>query len=266
MVDNYIDDFKAMKCIISAAAPLGLDIEQSTQSRIGVHIKQAWGMSELSPIATINSDDQTKPSSVGPLVSNTYGKIVDPETGKSLPAHTQGELCIKGPQVMLGYLDDTEKTAECLSSNGWLRTGDVAYYDDDGYIYITDRIKELIKVRGYQVAPAELEALLLTHPDVNDVAVIPIDDESSGQLPRAYIVLKDGGVGEEGTPAAADDDDEEEQQKKTVVDDIYQWVKERVAPYKRLDGGIAFTDTIPKSASGKILRRVLRGAVDADRT
>mmetsp|Transcript_46541 Transcript_46541/g.113354 ORF Transcript_46541/g.113354 Transcript_46541/m.113354 type:complete len:706 (+) Transcript_46541:147-2264(+) len=254
MVDDYVEDFKAMKCIISAAAPLGLDIEQSTQSRIGVHIKQAWGMSELSPIATINSDDRTKPSSVGPLVSNTYGKIVDPETGKSLPAHTQGELCIKGPQVMLGYLDDPEKTAECLSSNGWLRTGDVAYYDDGGYIYITDRIKELIKVRGYQVAPAELEALLLTHPDVNDVAVIPIDDESSGQLPRAYIVLKD--LGDE------EDTSGDGKKKEDTADDIYQWVKERVAPYKRLDGGIVFTDTIPKSASGKILRRVLRDELE----
>jgi acyl-coenzyme A synthetase/AMP-(fatty) acid ligase len=156
---------------------------------------------------------------------------------------------------MLGYLDDPEKTAECLSSGGWLRTGDVAYYDDDGYIYITDRIKELIKVRGYQVAPAELEALLLTHPDVVDVAVIPIDDESNGQSPRAYIVLKP----QDGSSDGKDDDGPT---KKEEV--IYQWVKERVAPYKRLDGGIVFTDTIPKSASGKILRRLLRDAFEQE--
>merc|ERR1712151_1045580 len=155
-----------------------------------------------------------------------------------------GELLIKGPQVMMGYLDDPDKTAECLSDSGWLRTGDVSYYDEDGYFYITDRIKELIKVRGFQVAPAELEELLLSNELVNDVAVIQIPDEESGEPPRAYIVLKE------------EADDEEATKSK-----IYEWVKERVAPYKRLDGGIFFTDIIPKSASGKILRRILRDEV-----
>lgn len=247
MVDDYVQDFKNMKCIISAAAPLGLDIEQATKARLGCDIKQAWGMSELSPIGTLNADDAIQPSSVGPLVSSTYGKIMDPQTGSSLPPNTPGELCIKGPQVMMGYLDDHDKTAECLSQGGWLRTGDVAYYDDDGYIYITDRIKELIKVRGYQVAPAELEALLLTHDCVMDVAVIPMPDEASGELPRAYLVLKEGTV-----------KDGKEEETKTA---IYEWVKEQVAPYKRLDGGIMLTDAIPKSASGKILRRLLRDAL-----
>jgi 4-coumarate--CoA ligase len=181
-----------------------------------------------------------KPASVGPLVSSTYGKIID-RNGKSLGPHEPGELVIKGPQVMMGYLDDPDKTAECLSPGGWLRTGDVAYVDEDGYFFITDRIKELIKVRGYQVAPAELEALLLTNDLVADAAVIQIEDEASGELPRAYIVLKNGDCDEEATKT-----------------EIYEWVKERVAPYKRLDGGIVFKDTIPKSASGKILRRIIR--------
>ena len=141
-----------------------------------------------------------------------------------------------------GYLDDPDKTAECLSDGGWLRTGDVAHYDEDGYFFITDRIKELIKVRGYPVAPAELEALLLTNDLVNDVAVIQLPDDASGELPRAYIVLKD----------------KEQVDENHVRDEIYEFVKERVAPYKRLDGGIVFTDAIPKSASGKILRRILR--------
>ena len=127
-----------------------------------------------------------------------------------------------------GYLDDPDKTAECLSKGGWLRTGDVAYYDEDGNFFITDRIKELIKVRGYQVAPAELEALLLTNELVNDVAVIQIPDDASGELPRAYIVLKDG-----------------DQANETTHQKIYEWVKERVAPYKRLDGGIVFRESIP---------------------
>lgn len=142
---------------------------------------------------------------------------------------------------MMGYLNEPEKTAECLSSDGWLRTGDMAYYDEDGYFYITDRIKELIKVRGFPVAPAELEELLLTNEHVQDVAVIQVPDDEAGELPRAYIVLK---------PAANPDE----------VTDQYlkDWVKERVAPQKRLDGGVVFIDQVPKSASGKILRRLLR--------
>jgi 4-coumarate--CoA ligase len=143
-----------------------------------------------------------------------------------------------------GYFDDPEQTDECLSKSGWLRTGDVAYYDEDGYFFITDRIKELIKVRGFQVAPAELEALLLTNDLVTDAAVIQVEDEASGELPRAYIVLTDN---------TKDNVDEDKARKQ-----IYDWVKQRVAPFKRLDGGIAFTDAIPKSASGKILRRLLR--------
>lgn len=241
LVDQY--DFSSLKCIMSAAAPLGLDIELAAKQRLGCEIKQAWGMSELSPIATMNSDFNIKPSSVGPLVPSTYGKVVD-EKGMSLGPNQDGELCIKGPQVMMGYLDDPDKTAECLSTSGWLRTGDVAHYDEDGFFYITDRIKELIKVRGYPVAPAELEALLLTHDWINDAAVIQIPDPESGELTRAYVVLKDP-----------------EKQSDETKTQIYHWVKERVAPYKRLDGGIVFTDTIPKSASGKILRRLLRDSL-----
>jgi acyl-coenzyme A synthetase/AMP-(fatty) acid ligase len=128
--------------------------------------------------------------------------------------------------------------------NLWPTTKDVAYHDEDGYFFITDRIKELIKVRGYQVAPAELEALLLNHECINDVAVIPVPDETSGEVPRAYVVLN-------GSDAA----------KKVTEEDIKQWVKEQVAPFKRLEGGVVFTDAIPKSASGKILRRILRDQV-----
>lgn len=239
LVDRY--DLSCLRTIISAAAPLGRDTELAVQERLGCLVKQAWGMSELSPIGTINSNSNNLTGSVGPLVSNTYGKIID-ESGNSLEPHQHGELVIKGPQVMMGYLDDPDKTEECLSNTGWLRTGDVAYYDDQGFFFITDRIKELIKVRGFQVAPAELEELLLAHELVNDVAVIQVPDDDSGELPRAYIVLKE-----------CDKSDEEK-----IKKEIYEWVKERVAPYKRLDGGIVFRDVIPKSASGKILRRILR--------
>ena len=240
LVDKY--DLSTLKTIVSAASPLGYDTESAAQDRIECIVKQAWGMSELSPIGTYTPTSKTKVGSVGPLVSNTSAKIIDETTGKSLGPDETGELVLKGPQVMMGYLDEPQKTRECLSESGWLRTGDLAHYDEDGYFTITDRIKELIKVRGFQVAPAELEDLLLGHDAVNDVAVIQIPDEESGELPRAYIVLKDESTGDE------------EQTKQ----EIYEWVKERVVPYKRLDGGITFVESIPKSASGKILRRILR--------
>jgi 4-coumarate--CoA ligase len=243
VVDQY--DCSSIRVISSAAAPMGPETEDAVQKRLQCTVKQAWGMSELSPLGTVNSDFNTKSGSVGPPVSSTYAKIVD-KHGYSLGPHQTGELLIKGPQVMMGYLDDPEKTAECLTESGWLRTGDVAYYDEEGFFFITDRIKELIKVRGYQVAPAELEALLLTHEAVNDTAVIQVEDESAGELPRAYIVLENN----EGSQA-------------TTATVIYEWVKERVAPYKRLDGGIEFVDAIPKSASGKTLRRILRDRVKA---
>ncbi len=244
IVDNY--DLSSLDMIVSAAAPLSSETEKAVLDRIGCRIKQGWGMSELSPLGTFTSDFNVRSGSVGQLSPDTYGKVVDP-TGKSLAANETGELMIKGPQVMMGYLNDAEKTAECLSEDGWLRTGDVAHYDDDGFFYITDRLKELIKVRGYQVAPAELEALLLTHPKLSDAAVIPVPDEMSGELPRAYVSLKDG---------VSEDD--------VTEDDVKAFVKEHVASYKRLEGGVRFIDKVPKSASGKILRRMLVDQVKAE--
>jgi len=239
VVDNY--DLSSMLTIVSAAAPLAKETENAVIERVGCEIKQGWGMSELSPIGLFSSDYNIKSGSVGQLVPNTYGKVVDPETKKALGPGEPGELMIKGPQVMLGYLNEQEKTRECLDDDGWLRTGDISHYDEDGFFFITDRIKELIKVRGFQVAPAELEALLLTHPSIDDVAVIPVEDEMSGELPRAYVSVR-----------------KDELSQKLTEDEVKEWVKEKVAPHKRLAGGVEFIDQIPKSASGKILRRILR--------
>jgi 4-coumarate--CoA ligase len=255
IVEKY--DLSSIETIICAAAPLSRDIEVAVERRIGgeCRVKQAWGMSELSPIGTINADKAIKSGSIGPLISSTIGKILD-TSGNSLPANQVGELVIQGPQVMMGYMDNPDQTRDCISEQGWLRTGDVAYYDDDGYFYITDRIKELIKVRGHQVAPAELEAIILTHPDVVDAAVIGIQDDYSGELPRAYIVRR---VKPTHHVKEHEDSNLNTEAKRDVTEsDIYEWVKERIAGYKRLDGGIIFLDAIPKSASGKILRRVLR--------
>ncbi|GMH94820.1 hypothetical protein TrST_g3382 [Triparma strigata] len=243
IIDNY--DFSSLKMVISAAAPLGAEVEAGVRERLNIGCKQAWGMSELSPVGTVTPDDNLKSGSgtIGPVVSGSEGKIVDLETGEALPPgeSNTGELCIRGPQVMMGYLDEPEKTRECLTSDGWLHTGDIAYVDEDGYYFIVDRLKELIKYKGFQVAPAELEAVINTNPKVADCAVIPVEDAQGGEVPRAYAV-KSGDI----------DDDE-----------LLAYVEERVSPHKKLRGGVVWVDEIPKSAAGKILRRVV---IDMDRS
>lgn len=178
-------------------------------------------------------------ASIGFPPSNTEAKIADisDPTGKGLPANQQGELLIRGPQVMLGYLNNKKATDDMLV-DGWLHTGDMAYYDEDGYFYITDRLKELIKVKGFQVAPAELEEILRDHPSVADAAVIGVNDAATGELPRAFIVKKK-------------DVDVNEQE-------LQDFVAQKVAPYKQIKGGVQFLDSIPKNTTGKILRRELK--------
>ncbi|KAL9963217.1 hypothetical protein ACROYT_G032395, partial [Oculina patagonica] len=162
--------------------------------------------------------------------------VVDVTTGSVLGPLQDGEICIKAPTVMKGYLNNPEATARMIDSEGWAHTGDIGHYDEDGHFFIVDRLKELIKYNAYQVAPAELEALLISHLNIDDAAVIGVPDEKTGELPKAFVVPK-GDI----TPEA-------------VVD----FVAERVAPHKKLRGGVEFIDKIPKSASGKILRKDLR--------
>uniref|UniRef100_A0A914CQ92 AMP-binding enzyme C-terminal domain-containing protein n=1 Tax=Acrobeloides nanus TaxID=290746 RepID=A0A914CQ92_9BILA len=174
------------------------------------------------------------------LIEGVYKRlpnIVDIETGQELPRNKVGEVYIRTPSNMLGYLNKPEATAECLSSDNWFKSGDLGYLDDDGWLYIVDRLKELIKVKGLQVAPAELEDLLLSYSDVQDCAVIGVLDEKSGEVPKAFVVKKNPNLTEQ---------------------QVYDWVKSKLAPYKWLKGGVEFVDEIPKSASGKILRRFLR--------
>ena len=196
-------------------------------------------MSELSPVGTCTPDDDLQAGSgtIGPLCANTEGKIIDPETGQDLPLETEGELCIRGPQVMQGYLGLPEKTRECITDDGWLLTGDLAKYDERGYFYILDRLKELIKYKGFQVAPAELEDVLMSHPEIADSTVIPVENDEAGEVPRAYVVLVEGSSISEA--------------------EIQEYVATKVAPHKKIRGGVVFTDAIPKTASGKILRRVV---------
>ena len=199
-------------------------------------------MTELSPISHATPPGNFKPGSVGLTASNTEARIVAPDSGEDQPVGVEGELWIRGPQVMKGYLNNPEATAATIDGDGWLHTGDIARIDDDGHVFIVDRLKELIKVKAFQVAPAELEALLVDHPQIVDAAVIGRPDDESGEVPIAFVVAVPGAdIDEAGVKA---------------------FVAEQVATYKQL-GEVQFTEAIPKSASGKILRRELRASQEA---
>ncbi len=240
VVEHY--DLSNLRCLMSGAAPLSAELATSCRQRLGCAVKQGYGLTEASPVSHINppDPDRIKLASIGPLVAGTEGRVVDPETGAELGPGAQGEIRIRGPQVMKGYLHRPEQTAAMLDADGWLRTGDLGCADEDGYFYVLDRLKELIKVKGFQVAPAELEGILLTHPAVADAAVIPSPDEDAGEVPKAFIVLRTAATPE----------------------DLMTFVAERVAPYMKVRR-LEFVEQIPKSPSGKILRRVL---VERERT
>jgi len=231
-------DFSTLKLVISGAAPLDAELSGRAEERIGVPIRQGYGMTELSPVShksRLARVAETPPGSIGALVPNTEARLVDPETGEDVPEGSEGEIWIRGPQVMKGYLNNSEATAEIFTDDGWLRTGDIGRVDENGFFYIVDRLKELIKYKGYQVAPAELEAVLVSHPKVKDAGVIGVRNEDGEEVPKACVVVDDGLEGEE----------------------LMAYVAERVAPYKRVRE-VEFVDEVPKSPSGKILRRLLR--------
>lgn len=234
LVDKY--DLSKLRAILSAAAPLGKELETACAARLGCTVGQAYGMTEASPLTHCRpiTPESNKLGSIGVPVASTEVRVVDVATWQDLGPNQDGELWIRGPQIMKGYLNNPNATHNTVDREGWLHSGDIGYYDDDGYFFIVDRLKELIKYKGYQVAPAELEAVLLGHPAVGDVAVIGHLDEEAGETPKAYVVLK----GE------------------ATAQDLMDFVAGRVAPYKRIRD-VEFLEQIPKSASGKILRRML---------
>jgi acyl-CoA synthetase (AMP-forming)/AMP-acid ligase II len=234
-------DLSSVRLVFSGAAPLGEDIARELSGKLGCPVVQGYGMTEASPVTHLSptSHEPMKPGSAGKVVPNTEVKMVDVVSGEAVAQGAEGELWIRGPQIMKGYLGRPEETADCLDREGWYHTGDVGYVDDEGFFFIVDRTKELIKYKGLQVAPAELEALLVTHPAILDAAVVRKADEEAGEVPKAYIVLK-------GDDAA----------RATTSEAIMGWVAARVAPHKRIRH-LEFIDQIPKSASGKILRRML---------
>jgi len=230
-------NLSALKSVFSGAAPLGAELALEAGARLGCEVVQGYGMTELSPVSHATPAGQFKPGSIGVLAPSTECRVVDPDTGKDLGIGEDGEIWVKGPQVMPGYLNNSQATAETIDADGWLHTGDVGHVDEDGHFYIVDRLKELIKYKGFQVPPAELEALLVTHPAVADAAVIGIPDVEAGELPKAFIALKESGS--------------------TSAEEIQSFVAGQVAHYKQLRL-VEFVEEIPKSASGKILRRMLR--------
>jgi acyl-CoA synthetase (AMP-forming)/AMP-acid ligase II len=228
-------DLSSLRQVSSGAAPLDADLSEAAAARIGCPIAQGYGLTEASPvIAAVPEGWPNRPGSIGPLVEGTEARVVDPETGRDVGPGEPGELWARGPQVMAGYLGNGEATRATLVEGGWLRTGDVVTADADGWFTVVDRLKELIKVKGYQVAPAELEALLLTHQGVADACVIPVRDDEAGERPKAFVVLRCG----------AD------------CGEILSWAVARLAPHKRIVA-VEAIEQVPKSPSGKILRRVL---------
>jgi acyl-CoA synthetase (AMP-forming)/AMP-acid ligase II len=229
-------DLSKVKLINSGAAPLDDGVTRLASQRLGCLVIQGYGMTETSLASHVTPDDpaKVKVGSVGPVIPNMECKVLDVSTGAELGPNEDGEVCVRGPNIMQGYLNNPVATAATLDKQGWLHTGDVGHVDDDGYLFVVDRVKELIKYKGMQVAPAELEAALLANPAVADAAVIPSPDEEAGEVPKAFVVLRSPQTPEE----------------------LMAFVAARVAPHKKIRR-LEIVDSIPKSASGKILRRLL---------
>lgn len=244
VVERY--DLGSVRVVLSGAAPLGKELEAALRGRVPQAVLgQGYGMTEAGPVISMcpgfaKNPTPAKSGSCGTVVRNAELKVMDPDTGFSLGRSQPGEICIRGPQIMKGYLNDPAATAATIDVDGWLHTGDVGYVDDDDEVFIVDRVKELIKFKGFQVPPAELEALLLSHPSIADAAVVPQKDEVAGEVPVAFVVAtKDSNLTEEA---------------------VKEFISKQVVFYKRLQK-VYFTHAIPKSPAGKILRKDLRARV-----
>jgi acyl-CoA synthetase (AMP-forming)/AMP-acid ligase II len=254
LVDQY--DLSSLTSITSGAAPLDEQLALAAEQRLrkgadtGVTVAQGYGMTELSPVSHTTPDPGAEPpgvpvgsvpkGSVGFAVPNSECRLVDPATGRDADPGERGELWVRGPNVMKGYLNNPEATADTIDADGWLHTGDVAVVDENGCYTVVDRVKELIKYKGYQVAPAELEAVLISHPEIADAAVIGVPDRESGEeLPKAFVVRSPGST--------------------LTREAVIEYMAGRVAPHKKIRI-VEFIETVPKSAAGKILRKDLRAA------
>lgn len=237
-----VKHLSSIRSIMTGAAPIGASDVERFIKKAGrpIDFLQGYGLTETSPVVLMNVKGTKNYGSAGGLTPSTEAKVVnlnDTEY-KGLPPNESGELLVRGPQAMLGYFKNPEATAEMVVQNGWVRTGDIGYYDEQGYFYITDRLKELIKVKGFQVPPAELEAILRNHPKVADAAVVGAPHPISGEVPRAFVVKKEG--------------------VEVTEQELKEYVAEKVASFKRLEGGVQFLTSIPKNTTGKIMRRQIK--------
>lgn len=232
-------DLSSLKILICGAAPLSQETEDQVKARFNddLIVLQGYGQTEATLGVLYGNVGSSKPGSVGVPIKGVYTKVID-KKGNSLGSNKVGEMCFKGALIMKGYLGNEKATREVIDKDGWLHTGDLGYYDEDMQFFIVDRLKELIKYKGFQVAPAELEALILTNSKVKDCGVIGIPDEAAGELPFAFVVKQPG----------------ESLNEKEII----EHVKQNASNAKWLRGGVKFVDEIPKNPSGKILRRELR--------
>jgi len=231
-------DLPRVQAALCGAAPLSAELAAEFTQRTGAMVYQVYGMTEVSGATHLGSHNpaRNKPGSIGALIGSAEARVVSTDTGTDVAPGERGEIWVRGPFIMKGYFEDPQATAQTIDGDGWLHTGDIGYIDGDGDFWVVDRVKELIKYKGMQVAPAELEAVLLQHPAVADCAIYAQPDAEAGELPKAAVVLKRG--------AAA------------TAEELVQFVQARVSPHKRVRA-LRFVDAIPRSASGKILRRVL---------
>jgi long-chain acyl-CoA synthetase len=236
-------DLSSLKYVNNGAGPIAPEVVRKWEKLTGTKLVEGYGLSETSPVTNTTSPyRERKIGSVGPPIPNTYVAVIDPETLEFLPIGEIGEIVISGPQVMKGYWKRPKETEEVFFEAGgmkWLRTGDIGYMDEDGYLWIVDRLKDLIKYKGHSVYPREIEDIMYEHPAIKEVVVVGVPDPKAGETIKAYVVLEDGYVG------------------KVSEQDIIDWCRERMAAYKypRI---VEFRDSLPKSAAGKYLRRVLR--------
>ncbi|KAI1296067.1 putative fatty-acid--CoA ligase FadD10 [Mortierella claussenii] len=240
IVDEY--DLSSVRFVMSGAAPCSRELSQALMKRFPqVQFRQGYGMSEMSPASHVGLYSKPVHGSIGCVVPNQEVRLVDPDTGKDATRGERGEIWVRGPNVMKGYRNNAKATQETLDSEGWLHTGDIAVVDEHENFFIVDRLKELIKYKGFQVAPAELEALLLDHPLILDAAVIGVENkEQATEVPLAFVVKAPG-------PGQA-----------LTEGEVEEYVASKVAAHKKLRGGVRFIEVIPKSAAGKILRKDLR--------
>ncbi|KAI9022692.1 hypothetical protein DFJ74DRAFT_101562 [Hyaloraphidium curvatum] len=240
-------DFSAVESIMCGSAPLGPELERAMEDKFGAPVKQGWGMTETTCAGLIyKAGERQRPGAVGQPLPNMEVKVVDPETGRPVGFGNEGELLVKGPNIFLGYHGNEQATREAFDADGFFRTGDLVVCDEDRMFWVRDRLKELIKYNAFQIAPSELEDLLMGHPEVQDACVVGIPSPEHGEVPRAFVVLR---------PSVPRTD--------AKAEELRAYLDAKVSPTKKLRGGLEFVDEVPRGATGKILRRQVRDAVRA---